>query len=89
MSRSTFKYLPLYQDDLKNYFLNLIETKKIKRNIISKKKTINVWNNFYTVKLHQGKYSNVFKTTDYHIGVKFGEFTKTRKPFFFRSKKKR
>ena len=75
------------------YFEKLTNNKSIKNKeyfyIITKNKTINKWNfkkNFY---LYQGRYSSLFTITPYHIHIKYGELTKTRKPFFFRGKKKR
>ena len=50
--------------------------------------TIIKWNNFYLVSIHQGKYNTELQQTYNHLGFKFGQFTKTRKPFFFRGKKK-
>lgn len=43
----------------------------------------------YTRSVYQGKSLVIFSTTPQHIGYKVGAFTKTRKPFFFRSKKKK
>lgn len=80
----------MYKDDLQNYFLGFL-TKKNKlssKRDMSKGKTIILWNNFYKARLHQGRYKNELHQTKYHLGFKFGQFTKTRKPFFFRGKKK-
>ena len=89
MARSNYKYQPMYVDDLKNYFNKVFKEKKtIKKLKISKRKTIIKWNNFYLVSIHQGKYNTELQQTYNHLGFKFGQFTKTRKPFFFRGKKK-
>jgi ribosomal protein S19 len=74
---------------MKKYFFNLVEKKITKKSVVSKRKTIVVWNNFYAAKIHQGRYHNQLLQSELHLSFKFGEFTKTRKPFFFRSKKKR
>jgi ribosomal protein S19 len=39
--------------------------------------------------VYQGKCFVLFALTPLHLGYKLGQFTKTRKPFFFRSKKKK
>ena len=88
MSRSNYKYLPLYNDDMMEYFFFSINKTQIKTRKISKLKTITKWNNFTKANLHQGRYSNIIFCTNNHLGFKFGQFTKTRKPFFFRGKKK-
>lgn len=77
---------------MRSYFNYLISNKTYgvkKKKKTSKKKTIIKWNNFYSAIIHQGRHTNVLTQVDDHIGFKFGEFTKTRKPFFFRGKKKK
>ena len=75
------------------YFNKLVKDKNIKNNeyfnIITKNKTINKWNLQKNVYLYQGRYSSLFTITPYHLNIKYGELTKTRKPFFFRGKKKK
>lgn len=89
MSRSSYKYLPMYEDDMKKYFYQLVEKKVYEKVLVNKRKTIIMWNNFYIAKIHQGRYYNRISQSRLLLSYKFGEFTKTRKPFFFRSKKKR
>lgn len=74
-------------DDL--YFFYSIVDPEFKYKLISRRnKTVNnlsIRNNFY---IHQGNTIKDVKLSNYSIGRKLGEFSKTRKPFFFRSKKK-
>lgn len=88
MSRSKNKYHPLYIKDFKIAFINLVFGKK-KKHIRFSRETFNNWNCHNLIKIYQGKKYVQFKPTVYHIGEKFGVFIKTRKPFFFRSKKKK
>jgi ribosomal protein S19 len=43
----------------------------------------------YVRSVYQGKSFVTIQATPYHLGYKVGAFTKTRKPFYFRSKKKK
>lgn len=89
MSRSNYKYIPMYNDDLKNYFLIFTEQKSKKVTKINRKKLINFWTYNSTYLFYSGKFWRTLKPTIYSFNLKFGMFSKTRKPFFFRSKKKR
>lgn len=51
--------------------------------------TITKLNYFLPSLLYTGKYSFERTFSRYHIGFKLGQFTKNRKPFYFRSKKKK
>lgn len=89
MSRSNKKFLPLYTIDLKRYFTKLMNFNKLYIKNFSRKITINSWhiNNKYSV--YQGRYYSEHTFTEHSMNFKVGSFTKTRKPFFFRTKKKR
>lgn len=89
MSRSSYKFLPLYSFEMKNYFFKLIEKNTKKNYLVYRNLTINNWNIKPLVKIYQGRYNSVFKITPFHIGIKYSQLSKTRKPFFFRTKKKK
>lgn len=89
MSRSSYKFLPFFKHELNNYFFNLIEKKKISNYKVNRNITVNYWNIKTKVKIYQGRYNSIFKITKYHIGYKYSQLSKTRKPFFFRTKKKK
>lgn len=88
MARSRWKYLPLFTSDLKQYFNSLITGGKI--NILEKKakETFNNWTADRKYKVYQGKTMVRLNVNEYFIGYKVGSFIKTRKPSFFRTKKK-
>lgn len=89
MSRSSKKFLPLYELDLKRYFIKLTNFKSLTIKSFSRRTSLNFWhiNNKYSI--YQGRYYSIHDFTETCLGYKAGSFTKTRKPFFFRSKKKR
>lgn len=71
------------------YFARLIEARRKKLAKMSRSKTITVWNLLPVITIHQGRYTSKHRLNLFSLGFKFGEFSKTRKPFFFRTKKKR
>ena len=90
MSRSSWKFLTIYKNDFIDYFNLLInDSYKYKYKYIYRNKTINYWNYRFFYKIYQGKYTKRIIFLKYHLGLKVGMFSKTRKPFFFRGKKKR
>ncbi len=90
MARSAWKYLVLYSDDLYKYFNNLIkDSYKSKIRFQDRDRTINLWNYKRKCKIYNGKISRHFSPNQFLVNLKFGIFSKTRKPFFFRSKKKK
>ena len=89
MAKSTYKFLNVTVNDLSMFMKRLNIRKRVKFTKTNvRAKTINKWNYRFIFVIPQGKYSIKIKSTVYHIGYKFGEFAKTRKPFVFRSKKK-
>lgn len=88
MARSRWKYLPLFTSDLKNYFNTLLG--RSDDSILRKKsrETFNNWNINRKYKVHQGKVSVTLNVNEYFLGYKVGLFIKTRKPSFFRTKRK-
>lgn len=96
--RSPLKHFPLFVEDLNACYsatlgltppsssTSVIQTR---RHFSSRNLTISNLNFRTTKSVYQGKVFVYFNPSDYHVGFKLGSFTKTRKPFFFRSKKKK
>lgn len=89
MKRSTWKYIPITYFDYYYYISKLLKLKIFKNfHIAPRIKTITMlsqhWNS-----VHQGKNYTIINMSQFKLGLKYGSFTKTRKPFFFRSKKKK
>lgn len=57
--------------------------------MVNRRTTLTKLNYFIPSLLYTGKWSVEKNFTKYHVGFKLGQFTKTRKPFYFRSKKKK
>lgn len=55
----------------------------------NRKITLTKLNYFIPALLHTGKWLVERNFTKYHTSFKLGQFTKNRKPFYFRSKKKK
>ena len=70
-------------------FFQKIDNNPVTFNYCSRHLTLNLLNVFKTVRVHQGKVYSSFELNEYYLGKKVGMLSKTRKPFFFRSKKKR
>lgn len=90
MAKSTWKFLStvvadkyIYLIDYLNLYFDTFLWRQ-KRNI-----TFNNLNVSYLYSIHQGKVDVSVFPISWHISFKTGAFTKTRKPFFFRSKKKK
>lgn len=90
MAKSAWKFTFFSNEDLYCYARNL-QIVKLKQtvNLNNRWKTINKWNYRNLYKVSQGKYKTTVRPTLYHISQKLGLFAKTRKPFFFRTKKKK
>lgn len=88
MARSLYKFLFFSLEDLYIYY-----SKIINKNLIvakpSRQRTVNGLNINRKYKIYQGKYWHSILVNKWAIGWKIGAFSKTRKPFFFRSKKKK
>lgn len=87
MARVSWKYLYITNNDLKQFYAK-INTQNYLSDT-SRNKTINLLNAEGVCSTYQG---NVEVTTTLNtamVGKKLGMFSKTRKPFFFRSKKKK
>lgn len=88
MARSSWKYHFYKLEELEAY-LHYITDNGYYYQLTNRKTTLNKLNFFKQGVLHTGKYTIVRRFTKYHIGLKLGAFTKNRKPFYFRSKKKK
>lgn len=89
MKRSSWKFLPISYFDYYYYISKLLKLKIFKKfNVAPRIKIITMlsqtWNS-----VHQGKNYTIVNAYKFKVGLKYGSFTKTRKPFFFRSKKKK
>lgn len=57
--------------------------------ILSRNQTMLMLHNNQVFYIHQGRTWVRARGTKFHVGYKAGSITATKKPFFFRSKKKR
>ncbi len=89
MRRSNWKYTPITYYDCYYYISNLLKlTQPIKTYIVPRTKIITTLSEPWNA-IHQGKNYTMINNYSIRLGYKYGSFTKTRKPFFFRSKKKK
>lgn len=89
MARASWKYHPFSLTEVEQFSDYLTEglyfiKNKPKRNI-----TITKLNYFHEFNIYTGKWLIEKSLTKYHFGFKLGMLTKTRKPYYFRSKKKK
>jgi hypothetical protein len=90
VARASWKYY-FYKDfEVDQYVDKLIDEPIISNSFNNKRhSTLHKLNFFLPTQIHTGKWIIEKLFTKYHIGFKLGQFTKTRKPYYFRSKKKR
>ena len=88
MARASWKYHFYKNEEIKDYIDYLIDS-PISKVLSTRLTTITRLNFFKKGSLYTGKYSFLKKFSIHHIGFKVGSFTKTRKPFYFRSKRKK
>ena len=90
MSRAAWKFTAVSEYDLYIYLHTYIkQTRPVQFLPSFRLKSLNKWNYRYLYCIHQGKYTVSLRPSIYHLTYKLGAFAKTRKPFFFRSKKKK
>lgn len=88
MARSSYKYTYFTENDLK-YHYSWIDPSYYFYESNSRYKTLNRWNMPSAFNIHQGKTQNYMYTDKHCLRTKLGMYSKTRKPFFFRSKIKK
>ena len=92
MAKSAWKYNNYTNIDVENYFINLFSENSYKSEILLRNNRsfkLNKLNYNFRYRVHQGKFSVIKRFLIYSINKKLGEFSKTRRPFYFRSKKKK
>ncbi len=88
MARSSGKYHYYLKNEINSYINNLLDISN--NEFVSKRHTtITQLNQNQLGIIHTGKYTIDKFFSKYHIGLKIGSFTKSRKPYYFRSKKKK
>ena len=90
MARSNYKRFFLTYDDMYFYYNNIVLENKRYVALSDREKTINNVTKNTWFSIHNGKrWTTEFLSCKYSVGYKLGMFSKTRKPFFFCSKKKK
>lgn len=90
MARAAWKYYYFISEDFLYYGQWLVEDySNLNRKQSSRFKTIHRLNYIIPTTIYTGKWVNREYLTKFHFGFKLGELSKTRKPYYFRSKKKR
>jgi len=89
MARSTYKYYNFNDLEITNYIYYLTENNNLLISNNSRSLTIHKLNYYLPFNIYTGKWTIKKYFFKNHWSFKLGQFTKTRKPFFFRSKKKR
>lgn len=87
MSRVSWKFLYTTQADIKHFYIKTLGNYKILESY--RNKTINNLNKDYEYYIHQGKSHVYLDSNEYCLSRKLGMFSKTKKPFFFRTKIKK
>lgn len=89
LARASWKFHFYKLQDLDNYVDYMTDTNLYSLENTTRHSTITKFNFFVPAVLHTGKVLVDKNFTRYHIGFKLGQFTKNRKPYYFRSKKKK
>lgn len=89
MARSSWKYHFFKLNELEQYVNYLTDNEVVSTTVPKRKTTLHKFNYFIPQTLHTGKWLVDKYFSKYHIGFKLGQFTKNRKPYYFRSKKKK
>lgn len=90
MARAAWKFTYVTDYDLCAYLKTYIKkTPLTSPQLNIRFKTFNQWNYKLGYFVPQGKYTIFIQPGLFHLNYKIGAFAKTRKPFFFRSKKKK
>ena len=98
IKRSPRNHFPLCIEDVNSYFSIMVgigfpvakaAPAKVNKYFNNRRSTFNKLNCYSHRVVHIGNVFVYLNPSRFHIGLKLGSFTKTRKPFFFRSKKKK
>lgn len=87
LARSSGKYHYYLKNEINSYISNLLDISN-SESIYRRHTTITQLNQNQLGIIYTGKYTIDKFFSKYHVGLKIGSFTKSRKPFYFRSKKK-
>lgn len=89
LARASWKYHFFKLSEVDNYVNYLTDDVKPESPQTLRHTTLTKLNYFIPARVYTGKWSVGKVFMKYHTGFKLGQFTKTRKPFYFRSKKKK
>jgi len=89
LARASWKYHFFQNNEIEDYTNFLTDSYFEEQCISSRKITITKLNFFKHLSVSTGKTIVDKSISKYHVGCKVGQFTKNRKPFYFRSKKKK
>lgn len=89
LARASWKYHFFQKYEVEDYINFLTDSYFEEQFIVSRNVTITKLNFFKQLSVSTGKFIVDKAISKHHIGHKVGQFTKTRKPFYFRSKKKK
>jgi hypothetical protein len=87
LARSSGKYHYYLKSEINSYINNLLDMPN-NEFVYRRHATLTQLNQNQLGIIHTGKYTIEKFFSKYHIGLKIGSFTKSRKPYYFRSKKK-
>ncbi len=89
MARASWKYHFFREREIGYYSEYLSDDVRPYDAVSYRHNTITKLNYFIPVSIYTGKWWVDKNFTKYHTSFKIGQFTKTRKPYYFRSKKKK
>lgn len=89
LARASWKYHFFQSSEVEHYANYLADDIRPEAPMRNRKITLTKLNYFIPAVLHTGKWLVERNFTKYHVSFKLGQFTKNRKPFYFRSKKKK
>ena len=88
LARSSWKYHFYRKNEIESY-VDYLTDKFHHTPLTDRKITLTKLNYYKPGTLYTGKYTISMIFSVNHVGFKLGAFTKNRKPFYFRSKKKK
>lgn len=89
LARASWKYHFFRKSEIEQYCEYLIDNVRPEIYYPKRHDTITKLNYFVIRKIYTGKWLVERNFTKYHTSFKVGQFTKNRKPYYFRSKKKK